>query len=293
MTQLPIFYDSKGQRWQRVRGAGFTVLVLSTLLAGVFITSVIINPILPTLNLRPAAALPQAADTRLQPPPLIVTRKEQQAVQAQKSLRRELAKTKIVPAKRPAQMKVKAPVRASFPTNTTGSPLGKPLSVGDYVNWDDSSYSSLKRNLQQLDWLIPEWVRLQDANAQSSDPLVTDIDPKALDLIRRERPQMPILPLVQNYKDEQWNSDILSRAIGDEPSRQRLVSALIRFVDESRFGGVTIDFEEVPSASQTNLLLFMTELHAAFHERGFTVVQAVPFDDQDWNTRDTPRSQTI
>jgi cellulose synthase/poly-beta-1,6-N-acetylglucosamine synthase-like glycosyltransferase/peptidoglycan/xylan/chitin deacetylase (PgdA/CDA1 family)/spore germination protein YaaH len=281
---FPIFYDSKGRRWRRVRGAWFTVLVLSTLLAGVFIISVIVNPILPTLNLRPAPSLPQAADTRLQLPPLVVTRKEQQSLRAQTALRREIARTKVVPAGRPSQIKVTAPVNAPASTNPAGNrSQGVPLSIGFYVNWDDSSYSSLKRNLQQLDWVVPEWVRLGDGNANQGDTLVSDIDPKALDLIRRERPQMPILPLVQNYKDEQWNSGLLARAVGDEPSRQRLVDALSRLVDENRFGGVTIDLEEVPSASQANLLLFMTELHAAFHERGFLVAQAVPFDNPDWN----------
>lgn len=286
-ANLPIFFDLKGRRWPRVRGAWFIALVLITLLAGVFITSVIINPILPKLNLRSAAALPHAADTRLQSPPLVVTRKEQQALRAQTALRREIAKTGIVPAKRPSQIKVTAPVSTSASMNSDGTgSQGKPLSIGFYVNWDDSSYSSLKRNLQQLDWLVPEWVRLGDANTNNGDPLVCDIDPKALDLIRRESPQMPILPLVQNYKDEKWNSELLARAVDDEASRLRLVVALLRLVEENKFGGVTIDLEEVPAASQANLLRFMTELHESFHQRGFTIAQAVPFDNPDWNYKE-------
>lgn len=286
-ANLPIFCDPKGRRWQCLRGAGFSAVVLITLLAAVFIASVIINPVLPTLNLRPASALPQPADTRLHTPPLVITRKEQQALLAQQTLRREIARTMVVPARPPSQIKVAAPINAPVPTIPTHAAgnrsQDKTLSIGFYVNWDDSSYSSLKRNLQQLDWLVPEWVRLGDPNANNGDPLVRDIDPKALDLIRRERPQMPILPLVQNYKDEQWNSDLLAHAVGDEPSRQSLVSDLVRVVDENKFGGVTIDLEEVPSGSQANLLRFMTELHAAFLQRGFLVAQAVPFDNPEWN----------
>jgi cellulose synthase/poly-beta-1,6-N-acetylglucosamine synthase-like glycosyltransferase/peptidoglycan/xylan/chitin deacetylase (PgdA/CDA1 family)/spore germination protein YaaH len=270
-----------------LRGAGLSTVVLITLLAGVFITSVIINPILPTLNVRPAAALPQSADTRLQTPALIVTRKEQQALRAQQTLRREIAKTSVVSAKRRSQIKVATPFDAPVPTNAAGnSSRGKPVSIGFYVNWDDSSYSSLKRNLRQLDWLVPEWIRLGDPNAMNGDLLVRDIDPKALDLIRRERPEMPILPLVQNYKDEEWNSDLVAHAVGDEPSRQRLVGALVRLVDENKFGGLTIDLEEVPATSQVNLLRFMTELHAAFLKRGFLLAQAVPFDNPDWNYKE-------
>ena len=160
-------------------------------------------------------------------------------------------------------------------------PTGRPLAVGFYVNWDDSSYASLKGNINNLDWLVPEWIRLKDGD----DPLVKDIDPKALDFVRRERPGMPILPLVQNYRNEQWNPQLLARAVATEDSRQRLINALLKTVDENKFRGVTIDLEEVPTASQSNLYKFMQELHAAFQSRGLTVAQAVPFDNPDWNYR--------
>lgn len=193
----------------------------------------------------------------------------------------------MVPAKRPSQIKVTAPVNApALMKPLDNGSQARPLSIGFYVNWDDSSYSSLKRNLQQLDWLVPEWIRLGDAKGNNGDPLVRDIDPKALDLIRRERPQMPILPLVQNYKNEEWNSDLLARAVNDEASRQNLVGALLRLVDENKFGGVTIDLEEVPATSQASLLRFMTELQAAFHEHNLLVAQAVPFDNPDWNYKE-------
>jgi len=126
---------------------------------------------------------------------------------------------------------------------------------------------------------VPEWIRLQDGD----DPLVRDFAPQALDLVRRVRPTMPILPLVQNYQNEEWNPQLLARAIATEQSRQKLIGALLQTVEENRFGGVTIDLEEVPTASQPNLYAFMRELHDTFHSRGLLVAQAVPFDDDDWN----------
>ena len=105
-----------------------------------------------------------------------------------------LQTTAIVPGKRPAQMKVAPPLQINPPTLPAAvASSTKPLSIGFYVNWDDSSYASLKRNLVQLDWVVPEWIRLQDG----PDPLVRDIDPRALDLIRRERPATPNIPLEQ------------------------------------------------------------------------------------------------
>lgn len=280
----PVFYDPHGRRWQRVRTIWLALAVIITILAAIFIASVLANPLLPRLNLRPVASLPHATDAKPMPTAPPATPREQKARRAERALRTALKTTRIVPARRPSQMAITPPpvLPPAVQTPQPSASAIKPLSIGFYVNWDDSSYPSLKRNLDQLDWVVPEWVRLRDA-AGNDNPLVLDIDPRALDYIRQTRPQTPIIPLIQNYKDEQWNAGILTRAISDEPARQRLIGALSSFVAENRFGGVCIDFEEVPLASQANLLLFMQELHAAFQPHGWIVTESVPFDNPDWN----------
>jgi len=297
MNEDPIFYDPRGRRWRRVRRTYLLIGVVATVLAAVFVVSVVINPALPHLKLQASIALPQPGD--LNPPlpalPHLVvaaTSQERHAQQAEKELRGALRQTHVVLGRRPAQIKV-TPAPSPSNTSATGSVLNattgnaKPLAIGFYVNWDDSSYSSLKRNLGELDWLVPEWVRLQDADAADANgnPLVTDIDPKALDLVRREKARMPILPLVQNYKNEQWNSELLARAIATPEARTRLVNSLIKLVNDNHFAGITIDLEEVPANSQNNLFEFMRELHESFGQRGYLLAQAVPFDNPDWNYR--------
>jgi spore germination protein YaaH len=150
------------------------------------------------------------------------------------------------------------------------------------VNWDESSYASLKRNLDHLDWVITEWAHLQDSPNQTN-PLATQIDAPALNLIRLTRPQIQVLPMVQNLVDEKWNSELLARAVADEPSRQTLVNNLLSFVTDNKFAGICVDFEEPTAATRPNLLTFMQELHAAFQARGLAVAQAFPFDDMEWD----------
>ncbi|PYS82153.1 MAG: polysaccharide deacetylase [Acidobacteria bacterium] len=342
-----VFYDPRGRRWKRVRRTWLALAVAATALAAVFIVSVLVNPILPQLNLRQYARSSRSADATPTPTPPPLTRAEEKAQRAADELKKTLRTTKVIPARRPSQMQVTPPPAQAQavtqadapsaqtqkadapdaqtqqpaaqtkqadaqaqvvtpasarpasqqtddaqaqPAQTSGAqalapappvPAGRPLAVGFYVNWDDSSYASLKSNINELDWLVPEWIRLQDGD----DPLARDIDPKALDLVRRERPAMPILPLVQNYRNEQWNPQLLARTVATEESRQRLIGALLKTVDENKFRGVTIDLEEVPASSQSNLYKFMQELHAAFQPRGLLVAQAVPFDNPDWNYR--------
>jgi len=252
-----------------------------TATAAVFIASVLANPILPQLHLRPVSSLPRPND--IKPKPLTIPKNpsEQKAKRAQAELQHALEKTKrVVPARKPSQTAIAPPPQIPPPVE----PASRPLSIGFYINWDESSYASLQRNLDRLDWVIAAWAHLQDA--PGGNPLATEVDPPALNLIRETRPQVRIIPMVQNLNDEKWNSNLLARLISDEASRQSLINALTAFVEGNKFGGVCVDFEEAPPASQHNLLLFMQELHATFSAKGLLVLQAVPFTDPDWKYRD-------
>jgi peptidoglycan-N-acetylglucosamine deacetylase len=277
-SESPVFHDPQGRRWRRVRRIWLALSVLVTALAIVFIVSVFANPVLPSFNLRPIPNLPRTTDLKPKPPNLPANPSEQKAKKAQVELQHALATTKyVVPAKRRSRIPV-VPAPATVPAPVV--PATRPLSVGFFINWDESSYESLKRNLDHLDWVVAEWSHLQD---DSSNPLATDVHIPALNWIRVTRPEVRIIPMVQNVWDEKWQSDLLARTIVDEPHRQRLINALTSFVQDNKFAGICVDFEEPPASAQANLLTFMQELHATFAAKGLLVTQAVPFDNPDWN----------
>ncbi|HJT65943.1 MAG TPA: glycosyltransferase [Pyrinomonadaceae bacterium] len=282
-SESPVFHDPGGRRWRRVRRAWLAVSVLVTALAILFIASVLANPVLPSFNLRPISVLPHPADVKdIKPkgPNLPANPIERKARKAQAELQHALAKTNyIAPGKRRAHIPV-VPPPPTVPAPIV--PATRPLSVGFFINWDESSYESLKRNLDHLDWVVAEWSHLQDV-PNGGNPLVTDVHIPALNWIRLTRPQTRIIPMVQNMVDEQWQHDLLARSIGDEPHRQTLINALLSFVQDNKFSGICVDFEEPPVSSQANLLTFMQELHTAFAAKNLLVVQAVPFSDPDWN----------
>ena len=263
--ESPVFHDPQGRRWRRFRRIWLALSVAATGLAVIFIASVFARPVLPGLNLRP------------KPPNLPTNASERKAKKAQADLQRALATTKfITPGKRRWRVPL-VPPPPSVPAPVV--PATRPLSVGFFINWDESSYESLKRNLDHLDWVVAEWSHLQDA----ANPLVTDVHIPALNWIRVTRPEVRVLPMVQNLVDEQWQGDLLARTVVDEPHRQKLINALTTFVQDNKFAGICIDFEEPPPAAQGNLLTFMQELHTTFAAKGLLVSQAVPFDDPDWN----------
>ena len=280
-TDSPVFHDPEGRRWRRVRRTWLALAIIVTALAAIFIASVFANPVLPKFNLRQVASLPQSLDLKPKAPNVPANPSEQKARKSQAELQRALAATKLMPGKRRSQIPIVPPPSIPAPA----VPSSRPLSVGFYVNWDDSSYESLKRNLNHLDWVIPEWVHLDNV-AEGANPLATDVHAPALNWIRENRPQVRILPMVQNLIDEKFEGQLLAKAIGDEPHRQLLINSLAEFVDQNKFAGVCIDFEEPPKEAQANLLTFMKELHQTFSSKNLLVAQSVPFADPDWNYKE-------
>ena len=277
-SNRPVFYDPGRVRDKYLLRRTLPVFsIIVTTIVSIFLASVLVNPFLPGLSFRPVNAFPKAPDAKQIIPPKPIPPSKQKVTRLVRALDQELSKTRTTPARRASQIKVTAPPSVA-PTPATNT-MTRPLAIGFYVNWDDSSYESLKRNLGQLDWVVPEWLRLQDGN----DPLIRDLDPKALDLMRRTSPKTPIIPMLHNSTDGVWDTNLLLRAIADDASRTKLVNALAQFVEQNAFGGICIDFETVPAAAQPNLIAFINQLHNRFQPRGWIVAQNLPFDDTSWD----------
>jgi cellulose synthase/poly-beta-1,6-N-acetylglucosamine synthase-like glycosyltransferase/peptidoglycan/xylan/chitin deacetylase (PgdA/CDA1 family)/spore germination protein YaaH len=278
VEKQPVFFDEQGIRWRAFSYVGAVAVIGTTLLIAFFVVSVLINPFLPQIRLKPFTALPQQVDTGLQVPELPpLSKTESQLKQASKKLKLEKVTRNEIRSQKNANREMVLAEKSKTPRVNTS---GDPLSIGFYVNWDDSSFASLKQHIKSLDWVVPEWIRL---SGDETNPLVLDIDQTALEYMQQEKPEMPVLPLLQNYKNEQWNSSILVRSISSEEQRQNLIKSLLDAIAANKFGGLTIDIEEVPASAQQDLFTFMNELHGEFQKRNLILAQTVPFDNPDWN----------
>ncbi len=157
----------------------------------------------------------------------------------------------------------------------------KPLTIGFYANWDDGSFASLKNNLKDLDWVVPSWLYLQGESMEFKAML----DPKTLDLIRREKPRTAILPMIQNSGDNIWDGPGLGRLMADPAKRQDRLKSIVSFIETNGLQGITVDFEQIPDGAHKDLLAFLGELRTVFKSRGWTIAVAAPFDDPHWNYR--------
>src|SRR5436190_19707568 len=234
-VKKPVFFDTKGHRSRFASWLGITAATVVTVLLAFFAISVLINPFLPQVRLKPVAVLPQQSDIQPHVPDRPLTRRESIAKQAADRASLEKKKRDDARAERAGSAEQLRRAKQADLVQTVNQ--GNPLAVGFFVNWDDSSIASLRQNIDKLDWLVPEWIRLSGDAAQ---PLVLDVDEGAMDLIRRTKPEMPVLPLLQNYKNEQWNSDILVRSISTADGREKLIASLLQTIDKYKFGGLTI-----------------------------------------------------
>jgi cellulose synthase/poly-beta-1,6-N-acetylglucosamine synthase-like glycosyltransferase/peptidoglycan/xylan/chitin deacetylase (PgdA/CDA1 family)/spore germination protein YaaH len=258
----PVFYDPNNKRWPRVKAGAFLAAALvSAILVGL-VASVLFNPALESLSLPSARFLPQRNHTA---PPVP---KAPPAVRDAK-----LAKLKRVLAKEIRAVKRTAPVKGRVSDASYA-----PRAIGFFVNWDDASLSSLKQNIGNLDMLVPEWLHLTDAdgNIREDNPDKTRV---ALAFIREAKPTLPIMPLVNNFIDMTWRGDLVAAMMAKAESRARVIQGLLQYVEQQGLAGVSLDFENLPAASQKHFLRFLAEIAAAFHARGLAVSVNVPADD--------------
>jgi peptidoglycan-N-acetylglucosamine deacetylase len=243
MNKLPIFHDPSGKRWRWISSLSILLGIVITALLASFTVSILTTSPRGLLTLKSARSPLEAINLTTE----IFSRHSDKLFTA--------ARKKLV------------------------LPSPPPVSVGFYVNWDDSSYASLTKNINQLDWLIPEWLHL----SAGDDSLKYAIDDKVIKLAKSKNPKLKILPLINNFDQEKWDSKALTDWIGSAQSRTLLVNKLTDFVQKNGFDGLTIDFESVPKTSQTDLLAFMSELHKVFSAHDWRVLQSVPFGDSEWN----------
>ncbi|QRP65354.1 glycosyltransferase [Rhodanobacter sp. FDAARGOS 1247] len=269
MQKKPIFFDPSGRRASHVSRLALLAGVVSTLFVVACAISLFVGPTMDGLHIGEHARTRHALATVKAAAPELLKPAAKLAAEVR-------ARQKLLHAPKTHASKAAA---SHVPPPSLDKPAGRPLAIGFYVNWDDSSYSSLKRSLPQLDWVIPSWMSLSGKDMA----LHTSVDAKAINLIRKQKPSTPILPLLQNAVDANWDGPGLARLLADPARRQARIGEIVAFVAANHFQGVTIDFEDLPESAQPDLKAFLGELNDAFDPHGWGIVLSVPFDDASWD----------
>ena len=264
----PVFFDPSHKRWPRMR-LGMAILgVTLSLLLGALALSILVSPILPALSLPSASIVPHGAHMV---PPVPALSAERVLTRRERALRDTEAKLTQEKARSLQQLLAKFP-------KTNRIPDDRPLTIGFFVNWDDASMSSLKENLDSLDMVIPEWLHLagEDGSVREDD---ANRAAQATQYIRARRPDLRIMPLVNNWSGSEWEGVKLGRMLMNPAARARAIEQLTAYAERHGFAGISIDFESIPNKAQPDFRRFIAELYAALRPKNLQLSVNVPASD--------------
>jgi cellulose synthase/poly-beta-1,6-N-acetylglucosamine synthase-like glycosyltransferase/peptidoglycan/xylan/chitin deacetylase (PgdA/CDA1 family)/spore germination protein YaaH len=268
MAQKPIFFDATGRRAARLSVLGWIVAVVSTILGIAFIASLVAVPQFTSVTF----------NNRLTPVIMDKLVKKATAPGLLKAAAALSAKAHEAEVTRARWEKIAHILPARTLSASLRPPPGRSLSIGFYETFEAESYPALKRALPHLDWLVPNWLGLTGPN----EDLKPVLDQRVIDLIRTTKPNVAILPMLQNIDNGVWNGEGLGKLLADDKRRAALLDQIVSFVAANKLSGVAVDFEEVPVSAHENLGAFLAEMSQAFAPHGWIIVQAAPFEDETW-----------
>lgn len=140
-----------------------------------------------------------------------------------------------------------------------------------YVNWGDEAYESLVAHADDIDVLVPMWYHLgSNGKLTVGDPVE---QAQVMALVKRENPDMKVMPLVNNYdkSSESWNAPAVAKLLRDPAKRVEIAKHIVETLDAAGFDGVNIDFESFTEDDREVLVAFMEELYPRAKKAGLTV----------------------
>ncbi|HEY5337297.1 MAG TPA: glycosyl hydrolase family 18 protein, partial [Rhizomicrobium sp.] len=270
MANKPVFFDASGKRAARITVIGWIAVVVSVLLGGAFVFSLLAVPHEAAWNL-PGARLTAIHAPELEKKALapgLLKSAEQLAVDA---------RAKKLERQRERRLS-KEQERRSAAASTLLPQQGRPLSTAFYPNWELSAFDSLRVALPKLDWVMPTWISLQGPQLTLRD----GYNQKVYDLVRRNKKSVAILPVVQNATLGKWDGAGMATLLADTKRRQALVKQLSDYLGQHKLDGVVADIESLPDNALGNYGVFLKELKTAFQPHGWIVVLASPVANDKW-----------
>ncbi|HEY5107570.1 MAG TPA: glycosyltransferase [Caulobacteraceae bacterium] len=241
-----VFHDPSGRRARRANLGVGLLISLAALVVAAFFATLAFAPRLPGLTLKDPQAL-QALH-----------------VESAHRLTRTLG-----------WRRVPKPMKAA-----TGGPA-RPLSVGFYVSWDESSRVSLKRYIADLDVVSPQWILLDGSLGR----VAVTSDPEAEAIIAAAKTPPPILPMVHNGHNDISDGPLASNLLINPAARNALIDNLVIIAKQRGYAGYVFDLENLSHEALAHYPAFIAQARAALKPIGREVWVSVPFADDSWPLR--------
>jgi cellulose synthase/poly-beta-1,6-N-acetylglucosamine synthase-like glycosyltransferase/spore germination protein YaaH/peptidoglycan/xylan/chitin deacetylase (PgdA/CDA1 family) len=238
-----IFHDPTGRRAKRANFGLGMVIAIAALMVAAFFATLAFAPMLPSLTLKDPQVL-QALH-----------------VETAHRLKRSLEWRRV-----PRPGKVATGGRA------------RPLSIGFYVSWDQDSRTSLRRHINQLDVVSPQWLLLDGSLGRVA--VTSDLQAEAL--IAGAKTPPSVLPMVHNAHNGLSDGPLASNLLLNPAAEKALISNLVVLAQQRGYAGYVFDFENISQAAIDRYPEFVAQARAALKPIGREVWVATPFSDNAW-----------
>ncbi|HEY1416155.1 MAG TPA: glycosyltransferase [Caulobacteraceae bacterium] len=238
-----IFHDPTGRRAKRANFGLGIVIAIAALVVAAFFATLAFAPMLPSLTLKDPQVL-QALH-----------------VETAHRLKRSLEWRRV-----PRPGKIAAGGRA------------RPLSIGFYVSWDQDSRTSLRRHINQLDVVSPQWLLLDGSLGRVA--VTSDLQAEAL--IAGAKTPPSVLPMVHNAHNGLSDGPLANNLLLNPAAEKALISNLVVLAQQRGYAGYVFDFENISQAAIDRYPEFVAQARAALKPIGREVWVATPFSDNAW-----------
>src|SRR5215475_2120992 len=245
----PVFLDKTGRRWRLCLASFATLALLALVGACLFAAGMFHSPSFPMIKVDEARTNGQIESRDIT------------------GLKGTLLKTAFAGEEDLAALSRKP--RADKPRKS----IKPPVVFGFHVPWDENSFPSLKANYRHLTCVLAEWLILRTASGDLDDR--TEIP--VVEWSRQAK--LPVLAVVTNFHDDQWQEMEIDRLLRHPAARRRLVRNIQASIRKYGLAGVNLDFEQVPVGDRNQLTAFVRELHDALTPDKSMLTMDVPTDD--------------
>ena len=175
------------------------------------------------------------------------------------------------------------------------------LRAAYYVVDDASSRSSLKQHVKQIDLLFPDWLHVITPDGKltgvseggrrffnvidSTGVHAVDRQNEVESIIAASGANTEIFPLVSNFSNAVQNfMPEIGQMLQNPASQQTFITEAMRLLaSNSRYHGLSLDFENLPPEAQPAYRALITQLYAVMHARGLRLYINTPVADGDWD----------
>jgi cellulose synthase/poly-beta-1,6-N-acetylglucosamine synthase-like glycosyltransferase/peptidoglycan/xylan/chitin deacetylase (PgdA/CDA1 family)/spore germination protein YaaH len=144
-----------------------------------------------------------------------------------------------------------------------------------HAEWMQSGRPSLYANAGKIDVLMPDWLRLDEGDGSLVEFALAEAD-GTVELLDDVSPNLSIVPFLSNTIDGRVLPELVNRALGSRADRQRLIAALLDYVQAGEHEGITIGFWGWGVDAAPHYEAFAVELHQQFNPLGLAVYHALP-----------------